>query len=423
MTTVEPEARVGPAWITGFTLAWLGIWLAQLTVIQLLLPQQVADATLAARRSAGESGQTPGFLPEVVQFGWVSAVAGVVALVVFPVVGALSDRTVSRFGRRRPWIAVGTVVFAGGLVLLGLQNSVTGITVGWSIALGGFAVLSSALTALIADQVPVQQRGVVSAFVSMPQALGTILGLLLIEALALSRAGSFAVAAAVLVVLVLPFLVRAPDPSTIGHARRPIALRTVVATVWIDPRSHPDFAWTLAGRLLVNLGNALGTTLLLYYLADGLGSAQPDDDLIALVLVYLVCLVVATLLAGRASDRSGRRRVFVALAALLQAVAALIIAVVPAYSTTVAAAGLLGAGYGIFLSVDQALATQVLPEPENRGKDLGIMNIALAVPQAFGPIVGALVIVVFGGFEAMFIAAAVLSMLGALAVLRVRGVA
>jgi len=411
MTVTEPTVRVGARWIGGFATAWLGVWLAQLTVIQLLLPAQVAA-------TATEHG----FVDTIVRFGWVSAVAGIAALVAFPVVGALSDVTVSRFGRRRPWIAVGTAMFAAGLLLLGLQHSTLGIATSWAVALAGFAAVSSALTALIADQVPVDQRGLVSAFVSVPQAAGTIIGLLLVEALALSQFGSYALVAVVLIVLVLPLLLRIPDPpvpvSTV-HLR----LAQITASLWIDPRSHPDFAWTLAGRLLVNLGNALGTSLLLYFLADGLGDPNAEDDLIPLVLVYLIALVVASLVAGRASDRSGRRRRYVAAAAVLQALAGLLLAIVPTYGTTLIGGALLGAGYGVFLAVDQALATQVLPDPADRGKDLGIMNVALAVPQAFGPIVGAGLIVAFGGFSALFVGAGVLSALGALSVSRVRGVA
>ena len=410
MTVAMPVTRVGSRWIAGFAVAWLGVWLAQLTVIQLLLPAQVADI-----------GAEHGVVDTIVRFGWVSAVAGVAALIAFPIVGALSDVTVSRFGRRRPWIAVGTAMFAAGLMLLGVQHSALGIALSWSVALAGFAAVSSALTALIADQVPVEQRGIVSAFVSVPQAAGTIIGLVLVETLALSQLGSYALVALVLCVLVLPLLLRIPDapaPATTSHLR----IAQITASLWIDPRTHPDFAWTLVGRLLVNLGNALGTSLLLYFLAIGLGDPHAEDDLIPVVLVYLVALVIASLIAGRASDRSGRRRVFVGIAAALQAAAALLLAVVPAYGTTMIGAALLGAGYGVFLSVDQALATQVLPDPADRGKDLGIMNVALAVPQAFGPLVGAALIAATGGFAALFIGAGVLSALGALSVSRVRGV-
>lgn len=411
MTVAEPVARVRRGWIARFALAWLGVWLAQTTVVQLLLPAQIADVD-------------PGsdVLGTIARFGWVSAVAGLAALVAFPVVGALSDATTSRFGRRRPWIAIGTAVFAAGLVLQGFQTTTAGIAVAWAVALAGFAAVSSALTALIADQVPVGQRGTVSSFVSAPQAVGTIVGLVLVESVALATAGSYALVAVVLLVLVVPLLAAIPDPPVAGLRTRP-RLAAAVGSLWIDPRTHPDFAWTLTGRLLVNLGNALGTSLLLYFLAEGLGDPNAEDDLIPLVLVYLVLLVVATLIAGRASDRSGRRRVFVGVAAALQGFAGLLLAVAPAYGTALIAAAFLGAGYGVFLSVDQALATQVLPAAADRGKDLGIMNVALAVPQAFGPLVGAGLMALFGGFAALFVGAAVLSALGALSVARIRSVA
>jgi MFS family permease len=86
------------------------------------------------------------------------------------------------------------------------------------------------------------------------------------------------------------------------------------------------------------------------------------------------------------------------------------------------AAGLLGLGYGCFLSVDQALATQVLPDAHTRGKDLGIMNIATAVPQAIAPLLGALIVVAIGGFQGLFLLAAAATLLGALAILPIRTV-
>ena len=133
-------------------------------------------------------------------------------------------------------------------------------------------------------------------------------------------------------------------------------------------------------------------------------------------------LVVAALTLGALSDRLGRRRLFVVISSVLQAVSALILAFAPSVGAAMVAAGLLGAGYGTFLAVDQALATQVLPDPHTRGKDLGIMNIALVVPQAVAPLLGAPLVVWLGGFEGLFVLAAVVSLLGAAAVMRVRSV-
>ena len=411
----EPTRRVPGAWIATFAIAWLGIWMAQLTPIQLLLPLQV-------------QAQLPELKPDdwvksVVAFGVISGIAGLCALVAYPVAGALSDRTISRFGRRRPWILIGALIFAVGLVLLGLQSSLVGVGIFWCVALIGFCVLSAALTATISDQVPVGQRGLVSGWISAPQAIGTILGLVLVTSLALSQFLGYAVVAGLVVLLVLPFLILVPDAVLPPESRQPFTMSQLIAGFWISPVKYPDFGWTLLGRILVNLGNALGTTLLLYFIEFGLHREKTaQDDLISLTLVYMVFVILASIVLGWVSDQLGRRKVFVIVSAILQAIAAMLLAFVPDIGVTYVAAGLLGLGYGCFLSVDQALATQVLPDPHNRGKDLGIMNIANAVPQAVAPLLGAWVVAALLGFTGLFALSAIVAVLGALAIVPVKGV-
>jgi MFS family permease len=408
----EPTRAVPGRWIAIFATAWLGVWMAQLTPIQLLLPTQV-EAQL--------SGGT--WVDAVVAFGIISGIAGVCALIAFPLTGALSDRTTSRFGRRRPWILGGAVLFAVSLLLLGIQSSLVGIGVFWSLALTGFCVLTAALTAMISDQVPVNQRGFVSGWVSAPQAIGTILGLVLVTTLFVGQFAGYAAVAVLLLVLVTPFLLRSPDAVLPPHNLPRLTIASVVQGFWISPRAYPDFGWTLLGRILVNISNALGTTLLLYFIMFGLGREKTaEDDLIILTLVYMVFVILASILLGRLSDRLGRRKVFVLVSSALQGVAALLLALVPDYTVALVAAGLLGLGYGCFLSIDQALATQVLPDPHTRGKDLGIMNIATAVPQAFAPLLGAAVVAATGGFVALFLLAALAAILGAAAVLPIKSV-
>ncbi len=407
----EPTKAVTGGWIALFATAWLGIWMAQLTPVQLLLPVQIEQQLNATN-----------WVDNVVAFGIISGIAGLCALIAFPLTGALSDRTTSRFGRRKPWIAAGALLFAVALTLLGVQSTIVGIGVFWSLALTGFCVLTAALTATISDQVPVNQRGFVSGWISAPQAIGTILGLALVVALALSQFVGYVVIATLLVVLVLPFLMRTADAVLPSSARSKLTLRAFIDGFWISPRQYPDFGWTLLSRILVNFGNAFGTALLLQFLQYGLRVSDAENTLIFLTLVYMVFVILASLLLGRLSDRLGRRKVFVFVASAVQGVAALLLAFVPELSVAFVAAGLLGLGYGCFLSVDQALATQVLPDPHTRGKDLGIMNIATAVPQAFAPLLGALVVAAIAGFQGLFILAAAAALLGALAVLPIRSV-
>lgn len=411
----EPTRTVPAAWIALFATAWFGIWMAQLTPVQLLLPQQVEAHVISDN-----------WVDKVVAFGIISGIAGICALFAYPITGALSDRTTSRFGRRRPWILGGALLFAAALIILSLQSTMIGVGVFWSIAIIGFCMLTSALTATISDQVPVRQRGFVSGWLSAPQAVGTIAGLMLVIMLGLGQFLGYTVMAVLLVILVLPFVLRVPDAVLTKDQRPPFTWRALIAGFWISPRQFPDFGWVLLSRILVNLGNAFGTTLLLYFLQDGLGFAPGDpaeDALLTLTLIYMVCVIAASLGLGKLSDRLGRRKPFVVMAASLQALAALSLAFFPSFDVALVAAGMLGLGYGCFLSVDQALATQVLPFAAARGKDLGIMNIATTVPQMIAPLLGAFIVAALVGFQGLFIVAAVASLWGALTVIPVRKVA
>ena len=405
----EPTKAVTGGWIALFATAWLGIWMAQLTPVQLLLPVQI-EAQLHASS----------WVDNVVAFGIISGIAGLCALIAYPLTGALSDRTTSRFGRRRPWILVGTLLFAASLLVLGMQQSIVGIGIFWSLALTGYCVLTAALTATISDQVPVRQRGFVSGWMSAPQAVGVILGLVLVTELFVGQFLGYAVMAILLVLLVVPFLIFVPDAVLVKA--EPLTPRTFIEGFWISPRDYPDFGWTLLSRVLVNFGNAFGTALLFQFLAYGLRVDDPEETLIILTLVYMVFVILASLILGRLSDKLGRRKVFVFVAAAIQGVAALLLAFIPHVDVAMVAAGLLGLGYGCFLSVDQALATQVLPDPQTRGKDLGIMNIATAVPQAIAPLLGAMIVAALAGFQGLFLLAAASAILGALAVLPIRSV-
>jgi MFS family permease len=406
----EPTRRVGAGWIAAFATAWLGIWMAQLTPVQLLLPAQI-DAEL----------HPDDWIDSVVAFGMISGIAAIATIIAYPLTGALSDRTTSRFGRRRPWILIGALVFALSLVVLGFQTQIWAIGAAWVAASVGFCIMTAALTATISDQVPVGQRGFVSGWMSAPQAVGIIVGLLLVTELVTDAATGYAVLALVLVMLAVPFLTRHDEPLAAAERTR-VTAKGILSSLWISPRKHPDFGWTLLSRVLVSVGNALGTSLLLYFLMFGLGDDNAENDLIVLTLIYMVFVIVASLVLGKLSDRLGRRKVFVFIASGLQGLAAILLAFFPDLTVAMVAAGLLGLGYGCFLSVDQALATQVLPDAASRGKDLGIMNIASAVPQALGPLIGAGAVVASGSFALVFVMSAVFAFAGALAVTRVRSV-
>jgi MFS family permease len=291
----------------------------------------------------------------------------------------------------------------------------------WVLAQLGMYAAMAGLTATIADQVPPEHRGAVSAAVYGPQALGIVLGLGLITALNTGTGASYAVLAVVLALAALPWLLRAREAAP-SPEERPRSVPAALRATWIAPSRHPDYAWAFAGRLLVNLGNALGTTYLLYFLTDGLRVEDPEGSLLVLTLVYLVATVAATWGGGVLSDRTGRRRIFAGAAGLLQALACATLVIAPSWTATLIAGVLLGLGYGAYTSVDQALVTQVLPDASAVAGELGVMNVAAVVPQALAPLLAALVIASLGGYGVLFTLAGLTTVLGAVSVARIRSV-
>jgi MFS family permease len=132
--------------------------------------------------------------------------------------------------------------------------------------------------------------------------------------------------------------------------------------------------------------------------------------------------VIATATGGVLSDRLGRRRMFVLIASMLQAVAALSLALAPNLAVTMAASAVFGAGYGCYMSVDQALVTAVLPDARSRAKDLGIMNVAAVVPQALAPLLASVLITSLGGYRTLYLVTATTAAIGGGLVLLVRAV-
>jgi len=396
------ELAVSRSWTIRFSLAWFGLWMGYLVPIQLALPDQLDRLDHAHR---------------VRDFGLINGLIGLAALITLPLFGALCDRTRSRFGRRRVWMVAGVLVFAAGLGLTGAAGGAGSVAAGWLVASLGLNMATAGLTATIADEVPDHQRGMVSAAIYGPQAIGVVIGLLALSPIT-GAAGRYAVLAAAVLLFSAPFCLRYRDIAAAQRSDQ-LTVRAIVAGLWIN---STDFGWAFGGRLLVNLGNAFGTTYLLFFLRDYLRVANPDGSLIVLTLIYLVFTLAATYGGGLLSDRLDRRRVFVGVAAFAQAVAALLLTAVPSYGVALVAAGFLGAGYGAYMSVDQAVVTEVLPDARDRAKDLGIMNVGSVGPQAFGPLAASLVIAELGGYRVLFGLAGLTSLAGAWMVYRIRAI-
>jgi MFS family permease len=400
---VEPVPRRWVAWVT---LAGLGLWAGFFGPIQVLLAQQ--------------AGQVAPGHKELV-FGVVTGVGSAVAVVANPVFGALSDRTVSRFGRRVPWVVAGAVLGALALVLLAHARTVLEMVLAWSLAEAALTAMFAALSASVPDLVPVRERGQVGGWVAVSQTLGIVGGVGIATVTGGLTAGYYATAAAV-VVLAVPYVLGSRDVAMPRALRSELTVREVVAGLWISPRRHPDFAWAWLTRFLVNFGNSLGTLLLYFYLQDQVRYPDPEGGVFVLTGVYAVFIVASTVLFGLWSDRLGRRKVFVTLSGAVTGLGALVLAVVPTWPGALTGAVVFGIGYGVYLSVDFALCTQVLPSAEARAKDLGLINIAVTLPAVFAPFVGSFIVARVGGYVMLYAVATGVCLLGSVLVRNIRSV-
>ena len=329
----EPTRRVSGGFLTSLTVANVGILITFFTPLQNLLPRY---AELVAGSGSKETA-----------LAWISGVGAIAAILINPIAGALSDRTSSRFGRRRPWILAGTLFGAAMLVLLTFQTSVIGLALVWALILAGSNAAFAGVTAYVPDQVPVNQRGLVSGLIGMAQVFGVVLGLAVVSFVVTDlRQGAWAVAV-LLVALPLPLVLRIPDAALpAGHVPA-FRLGAFVREFWISPREHPDFAWAWITRFLMWLGTSMVTLYLLFYLKDGLGHPEPEKAQTLLTALYGLGTILTAVVGGRMSDRSGKRKVYVLWASLVMAGAALILAFVPTFTAAAVAALILGLGYGV----------------------------------------------------------------------------
>jgi MFS family permease len=404
VTALPATARVGRGWIALLSLANLGLWMGYFGPLQVLLPTQVEQIAGADKTTV---------------LGVVTGVGALVAVLTGPIAGALSDATTARTGRRHTWIAAGALLGCAGLALLSGQRTLIGLTLAWCVAQAGLNVLQAGLTAVVPDRTEVRQRGLVSGWVGLTQSLGVVAGVLLVTALVGGTVAGYLAIGAVVVLTAAPFVLFTPDPPVAVGA--PLRLGS-----W--PRGNPDFAWAWATRFLVQLGNAMATLYLLYFLRDRVHYEQvfpgrsADDGLLLLIGVYTAATVLTVVIGGVVSDRSGRRKPSVILSGYVMAAAAVLLAVRPTWTGSLIAAFVLGLGFGVYLSVDQALITQVLPDEANRARDLGVINIANSAPQVLGPALAFPVVSYLGGYSVLYLVVAAVTVAGSVLVTRIRSV-
>jgi MFS family permease len=376
----EPTEPAKPSYV-----AWLLI--AQLIFFIALLGPAIVGIGIKIQ-SLVASGAIPenGGTAAAAVLGGFGALFATIANVIF---GRLSDRTTSKLGRRRIWIVSGTVIMTIAFAIMAAAPSLFVATVGWSLAQLGANMTLAPFIATLADQVPKFQRGKITAALGIAQNVGILGGTYVAQWFAdqlfIMFVGPSILAIAVMVV----FAIVLPDrrlPVTPPKA----TLRDWWETFWVSPVKFPDYGLAWWSRFLITFASFGFTTFRFFYLLNHI--EVPEEDIPAVittsVLIYTIALVIVSYIAGWLSDRLGRRKVFVWSSTALFAFGTFALIFVEDVGTFYILEAILGIAYGMYVGVDLALVVDVLPNPDDSGKDLGVFNIANALPQTIAPLIG-----------------------------------
>ncbi len=306
-----PTKAVSPSFQVLLALANTVIWLSILPIGQILLPTQIAAFNAASRFS---------------NLAIATSVGVLAALLTNPIAGALSDRTTSRLGRRRPWLIAGTVLSAATLVLLANASSFLTLVIWWAIFHVAANAILAALSAIVPDQVPVRQRATVSAFVSLSLPLGAVVGALLVTKVVKSTVMSYYTFGGILFIVMLIFVLVLRDKPLPKAAAPRFHLGTFLAAFWVNPVKYPDFGWAWLTRFLVYLSYFTALGYLLYFLQDAVHYQKAAQGVTTFQIILTGTLLIASVLSGILSDKFGRRKVFVMGASIVIALAFLILA-------------------------------------------------------------------------------------------------
>ena len=404
-------ARGGWGFVAIYAAAYAGTWLALLTPIMVTLAVRLQE--LAPAKAANH-------------LSLVLSIGALFALVSNPIFGRLSDSTTSRWGMRRPWLIGGTLAGVASLAFIAVAPSVGWVLVGWCLVQLSYNAVLAPLAALLPDQIPLARRGTVAGIIGICTCVGQLSGTFLTDAVSGSMTSMFMVPAMVGGAAVLLLALVLNDRSLQPHEVSPPRWGEFARSLLVNPARHPDFAWIASGRFLMMMAMAFFLAYQPFYLMSQFGF--PASEVTHLVfqstLVQTGTSISASLLLGRLSDLTRRRKPFVIGAALVYALGAAVIVFADSYQAFLVGMAISGLGIGGYLGVDLALATDALPNKEqDAAKDLGLFNIASALPQSVAPALASLILVATNGsYPAVFGAACIVAIFSAAAIAPVKRV-
>ena len=299
------------------------------------------------------------------------------------------------------------------------------VLAGWCIAQLFFNALLATLVAVLPDQVPTAQRGTVSGVLGVCLPIAAVSGTFLVQLFTGDQLTMFLAPCAIGGFFVLLFAVTLKDRRLATADRPTWSLQEFTGTFYVNPRRNPDFGWAFASRFMLVLAYAFLTTYQAYYLLDKIGSTETDvpQQIFLGTLVQSVVLVAASLVAGRLSDRTGRRKMFVLVAAVVYGLAMFTIAIASNFNGFLIGMAIGGLGFGVYMAVDLALVADVLPDTDNNAKNLGVMNIAGALPSSIAPAIAPVILAIgHGSYSVLYAVAGTCAIIGGAAILRVKRV-
>ena len=414
-TPGSTPAKTPRGYTPGLAAVNFGVFLALLTPVMVSMAFKVQHITATPEEATGS-------------LGLIMGVGALFALIANPLAGRLSDRTTSRWGMRRPWILGGALVGLGGFLLIGVATSVWVVLIAWCLVQAAMNAVLAAANATLPDQVPTNARGKVSGIVGITTPLGILAGSFLVNFISDDFA-RFVVPAAISAVLAVLFVLVLKDRRLEHKPAQRFTIGQFFGSFVFNPVKHRDFGWTWLTKFMVMFGYAGIATFLPFYLTE---KFQLDEQTaITTILIANVASMAAMMLSaplgGILSDKIGKRRPFVAIAGLVMVVGLVLLAFAPDITSVIIAQAVIGLGAGCFFSVDLALATQVLPNPEDTAKDLGVLNIANALPQSIAPAIAPAIIAfgattALGGYTTYYLFGALIAFAGAVLVYRIKGV-
>ena len=362
--------------------------------------------------------------------GYITGAGALFVMLTSPFMGIWSDRTRTRFGRRRPFMVGGTIVGVLSLIVMALAPTVFVLGFGWVLAQWGWGTVLSNLQISTADRLPESQRGKVAGLTGFATQVAPVFGVIATFAVTGNALLLFLIPGAVGVVLVALFVLLVHEADSRTLPREPLGVAGVLKKYLYNPVKYPDFSLNWLGRFLFYAGLTLNTTFTAFFFASRLGIDVKDvaGIIAALGGAGVLATTVGAIGGGFLSDRLKRRKIFVFAGGALMALGMIVMVLGTGIPTIAAGSLIVSAGIGTFAAVDQALLLDLLPEREtDAGRFMGITGFATSLPQALGPLAasGILLVGATGGeknYTLLYLVAAALVLAGGLVITRIRSV-